>query len=199
MALTATSRKTSTETQAESTMDTAQKQTDKVTRMMVGAPEQMATGLQDTLKSFSNLTFANGNVVKTMENVMTKTQKQYEEQAQKAFQSMGEAANWGKDHFDAMMKSGSIWAKGCEEMMKTCMSMAQTSMEKSQDVGKELMACKTLNELAETNNKLAQKSFDDLITTTTKLSEMAMKVANEASEPLNKMMNQAMEKASKAA
>ena len=199
MARTATTRKTNTTAQIESGPDTMQEQTSVMTGMMAGNPNQVVANLQDTLKSFSSLNFANGNVVKTMENVMTKTQKQYEEQAQKAFQGMGEAASWGKNHFDAMMKSSAIWAKGCEEMMKTCMSMAQSSMEKSQGVGSELMACKTLNELAETNNKLAQKSFDDLITTTTKLSEMAMKVANEASEPLNQVMNQAMDKASKAA
>ena len=96
---------------------------------------------------------------------------------------------------DAWMKSGSIFAKGMEEMMKACVSQAQSTSEKNANLWQSLMGCKTVNELAETQNKLAQESFEDVLNVTAQVSEMSVKCMMDAIEPINKQMSVAMKKA----
>lgn len=116
------------------------------------------------------------------------TNKQFEKFTQ-------DAANIGQEQVEALVKSGTIFAKGMEDIVKTCMSIAQTQAEKGQEAAKTIMACKTLNEFTEAQSKLAQDSFDDFMTGATKLSELSIRVATESLEPINDQVGKAMKKA----
>ena len=126
--------------------------------------------------------------IKNMERKAMNTNKQFEKFTQ-------DAANFGQEQVEALVKSGNILAKGMEDILKTCMDIAQANGEKGQEVAKTLMACKTLNELTEVQTKLAQESFDDFMSTATKLSELSIKVATESLEPINDQVGKAMKKA----
>ena len=130
--------------------------------------------------------------LKEMETMMTNQPFQFDKMAQ-------EAANQSREGFEAFVKSGEIFAKGFEDIVKTAASLTQTAAEKQAEFAKELMGSKTLNELAETQNKIVQANFDQFMSNATKLSEMSVKVMNEASEPLNAQATKAMKKANKAA
>lgn len=108
-------------------------------------------------------------------------------------------ASSGKDHMEAVIQSGNIMFKGMEDMMKTCMQMAQTSAEKGAQGFKTLLGCRTLNELTEVNNRLAQQGFDDFMATATRLSELSVKLASDAFEPINDQLNRSLRKVSEAA
>lgn len=123
-----------------------------------------------------------------MEKTMMKNNKQYDKLTQNA-------AILGQDHMDAMMKSSTILAKGMEDIIKTCMEIAQNAGEKSANATKTLMSCKTLNELTEAQTKLAQSSFDDFMSNATRLSEMSVKLATECFSPINDQMGRSMKKA----
>lgn len=128
------------------------------------------------------------NTANKVEKLAMNTNKQFEKFTQ-------DAANIGQEQVEALVKSSSIFAKGMEDILKTCMDIAQTSGQKSQDAAKTIMSCKTLNEFTEAQSKLAQASFDEFMTTATKLSEMSIKVATESLEPINDQMGKAMKKA----
>jgi len=96
---------------------------------------------------------------------------------------------------DAWTQAGSIWAKGWEEMMKTCVSQAQSTSEKNANIWQSLMGCKTVNEWAEAHNKIAQESFEDAMSVSAQVSEMSVKCIMDAIEPINKQMSTAMKKA----
>lgn len=104
----------------------------------------------------------------------------------------------GKDSTDAWMKFSSIFAKGMEGMMKACMDRAQVAGEKNADVMKSLMACKTINEFTETQNRIAQQSFEEAMSATAQMSEMSVKMMMDAFEPINKQVSEAMKKANDA-
>lgn len=124
-----------------------------------------------------------------METLMTNAPFQFDKMAQ-------EATNMGQAQMEAAMKSSGTFMKGMEDMMKTCMEMMQDSTEKSTEAMKSMMACKTMNEYTEAQNKIAQASFDDFMAGATKLSEMSVKICTEAMEPMNDQMTKAMKKAS---
>ncbi|MCB9986041.1 MAG: phasin family protein [Rhodospirillales bacterium] len=115
--------------------------------------------------------------------------------AESGMKQVEDMMSMGKESTDAIMKSGSIFAKGVEEMMKACMSRAQSCGEKNANVWKSLMACKTINEFAEAQNRIAQESFEDAMNATAQMSEMSVKMMMDAFEPLNKQMSAAMKKA----
>lgn len=133
-----------------------------------------------------------GTTYQTMETIMTKGQTQFEQIAQ-------DANDFSREGFEAFQKSLSILAKGSEEFFKTAMSIAQTSAEKQQQYMKDAMGSKTLNEWAETQNKIAQASFDDFMAGATKLSELSVKVLTDSSQPINEQATKAMNKTTKAA
>lgn len=124
-----------------------------------------------------------------MENPMFKGTKQVEQFAQ-------DAAASAQDQVDALMKSSAIFAKGMEDIMKTCMEIAAEAGEKGQTVAKSVLSCKTLNEFTEVQTKLAQASFDDFMTNATRISEKGVKLCTEAFEPINDQVGKAMKKAS---
>lgn len=126
----------------------------------------------------------------TMEKIMTQSKNQYEKISQ-------DAANMSRDNIEAFVKSGTIFAKGCEELMRTSMSLAQESAEKQAKLIKQAMSCKSLNEWTEVQNKLAQANFDDFMSSAGKISEMSAKMLNECVEPISDQMNRAVNKASK--
>jgi len=124
-----------------------------------------------------------------MEMNMFKAPKQFEKITQ-------DAAAIGQDQMDAVMKSTTIFAKGMEDIMKTCMEIAQEAGEKSANATKTMMSCKTLNEFTEAQTKLAQTSFDQFMTNATKISEMSVKVCTDCMAPINDQMGKAIKKAS---
>lgn len=123
-----------------------------------------------------------------MENAMSKGKIQFEKLAR-------DAGLNGKEQMDAFLKSGNILFKGYEDAMKTWMGWAQSSAEKNAEAAKALMGCKTLNELAELQSRLAQESFDDFMQGVTKLSELGVKIANDAFSPLNDQISKTVKKA----
>jgi phasin family protein len=124
-----------------------------------------------------------------LETDMFKGNKQFEKIAQ-------DAAVAGQDQVDALVKSSAILTKGMEDIIKTCMEIAQESSEKTQSVAKTVMSCKTLNEFTDVQSRLAQTSFDEFMTNATRISEKAIKLYTEAFAPINDQMGKSMKRAS---
>lgn len=127
----------------------------------------------------------------SMEKLMTQSKNQMEKLAQ-------DAASFGRDGIEACIKSSSLWMKGYEDIVRTAMSLAQSSAEKQGKFVKEALASKTLNEWAEVQNKIAQTNFDDFMSGATKISELSVKVLSEASEPVNAQASKAVKKVTEA-
>ena len=74
-----------------------------------------------------------------------------------------DAAVMGQDQMDAIVKSTTIFQKGMEEIIKVASQIAQDAGEKNAAATKALLSCKTLNEFADTQSKLAQSSYDQFL------------------------------------
>ncbi|MES2728949.1 MAG: phasin family protein [Pseudomonadota bacterium] len=127
----------------------------------------------------------------TMERMMTKSPLNYEQFAQ-------QAADQSKQTVEAAVQSANIWANGFEEVLKTYMGFMQENTARQTEAFKTLMSCKTINELTEAQNQLAQRAYDGLVTSATRLSEISTKVATDSLQPLNEQVAKTMKKASAA-
>lgn len=131
---------------------------------------------------------ASGTSFESMEKIMNTSKNQYEKIS-------SDAANASRQSVEALMKSSNIMMKGCEQLFKACAEIAQESTERNTEAFKNLMACKTLNELTEAQNRMAQENFDEVMTTCTKLSELTIKLCTEVLEPINDQVTKSFKKA----
>lgn len=109
-----------------------------------------------------------------------------------------DAANAGREQMEVLMKSGNIFVKGTEGVMKSWMNWAQKSTEKNAQALKAMMGCKTLNELTEAQSRFAQQNFDEWMNGTTRISEQCVKVLTDALEPINDQFGKVVKKAGEA-
>lgn len=109
-----------------------------------------------------------------------------------------EAQNFNAEYSEACKKSGTIFAKGVEDIMSTMMSLTQQSAEKQSQFFKDVMGCKTINEFADAQNKIAQTNFDDFMSGATRISEIGVKILTESAEPVSAQVTKAVEKATQA-
>lgn len=107
-----------------------------------------------------------------------------------------DATTTGRQGLEAVAKSGTILAQGLEQYIKTYITIAQASAERQSEAFKQLLSCKTLNEVTEAQNKMAQDNFEELMQTATKLSEIGIKLATEVFEPISNEVTKTVKKAS---
>lgn len=181
-----------TASSAKKIVKTATKSATKTVKAMSGlsSPYAGSKAFESMFKSSESfLNFKPGT--QTMEKLMNQSKSQMEKMTQ-------DATNMGRESVEACIKSSSLWMKGCEDLMRTAMSLAQTSAEKQGKYLKEALSSKTLNELAEVQNKIAQSQLDDLMSGATKISEKYVKVLSECVEPINAQASKAVKKVTEA-
>jgi phasin family protein len=109
-----------------------------------------------------------------------------------------DATTLGQENVEAIVQSSTLFFKGAEDILKTYTTLAQEAAQKNAEGLQSLLGCKTLNELTETQNKLAKDSFEGFIAQATKLSELSLKVAKESLEPINAQVNKTVKRATAA-
>ncbi len=164
----------------------------KATKKPVNFADFMPAGLSNLMSpNFAQGFTPNFNfqpATKAMEGMMSGNKSQFDKLSQ-------DAASFSKDGMEAVMQSFAVWMKGSEDMMKICMSSTQDIAEKQTAAMKAIMSCKTINELTETSNRICQENFDEMMSSATKFSEKAIKVATEALDPINDQVTKVMKKA----
>lgn len=135
----------------------------------------------------------------TVEQAVAATKEQVEKASTAALQGYDEMASVNKDTMDAYAKAGNVVAKGMEDLGKTLFAFAQSQAEANVEAAKSLMGAKTINDVMEIQSELARSQFDAFVAESTKVSEMTMKVANEAGEPIQAQLTVVVEKMMKPA
>jgi phasin family protein len=133
-------------------------------------------------------------VQKGYDQVLGATREQLEKASVSAFKAYEEFSKFQKDNYDAYLAASTIFAKGAENVGKAWMSLTQEAMENAAQTAKALLGAKTLREAVDLQSDFAKSSFDKIVAEGTKLSELSVKVANEAFAPLNARVNVAVEK-----
>ncbi len=143
--------------------------------------------VESSIIPFAN--FAAPQSLESMEKIMSTSKNHFEK-------IKSDATATSRQGLEACAKSGTILAQGVEQYIKTFVTLAQASAERQSEAFKQLLACKTLNEVTEAQNKLAQDNFEELMQTATKLSEISIKIATEVFEPISNEVTKTVKKAS---
>lgn len=135
--------------------------------------------------------------VEVYEQVVETTKAQVEKTNEAVVKGYDEFAALQKEGVDALIKAGAIWAKGAEDFGKAYLALAQETAEANSDAAKALFSAKSLEEAVELQGKIARKSFDMSLSEGTKLSELSLKVANDAFQPIQQQLTAVVAKAGK--
>ena len=106
-------------------------------------------------------------------------------------------ADFQKANVDAVMAASTAWAKGSETMGRAWFGFTQSTLEQTVSTAKAMMTAKTLKEVVDLQSDYTRTTSTVSWPRPPKMSDMTMKVANEAIQPLGDRMNAAVEKMSK--
>ncbi|MEX2647506.1 MAG: phasin family protein [Alphaproteobacteria bacterium] len=110
-----------------------------------------------------------------------------------AFKSYGNVGGLGKENVEAVAKSSAILAKGIESISSRWFELAKASFDESVAASKALMACKSVKDVVDVQGSLVRTSIDKVVSESAAITEMSVKVANEALAPISGRVNAAIE------
>ena len=118
---------------------------------------------------------------------------------EKAGEMTSQVTDFHKANIEALVESGKILASGMQDMGRTYVEEAKTAADTVQDDVKKMAAIKSPTEFFQLQGEIARRNFDAMVATTSKNTEMMMKLVNEAFAPISSRASVATEKFSKAA
>lgn len=130
---------------------------------------------------------------KKVQTIAADAQKSFSEGFEKFSKGLENAASFGQENVDAVVKSSGIAAKAAEEMGAEMMAFAKKSAEDSMAAAKELSGVKSVSEFVEKQTQFAQTSFNGFFTEVSKLNEMYLAAAKNAVEPIGARFTAAAE------
>ena len=132
-------------------------------------------------------------------SVVETAKDQFAKAAESQIKAVDEAAAFGKSNVDAFIQAGSIFFHGFEELTRSFVGLTQAQVETGMSAAKAMIGAKTLTELTDLQNSYTKTAFDQAVSEATHISELAIKIANEAIEPLSARVTATMEQISKPA
>jgi hypothetical protein len=98
--------------------------------------------------------------------------------------SGAEVFDFGREVFAALVQSQTAAARGLEALSVEVTGLAISGIDAATRTATDMLGVKTLSDAIEVNAGFTRSSFDALVGSSAKLSELGMKLATEASQPI---------------
>ena len=109
------------------------------------------------------------------------------------FTGYEELVGLGKENMEAAVKSGQLFAKGFEALNAVLFQVTREVVEENLKASKAIMGCKTPEDAFELQNDLVRANYERALTESRKITEMSVKLAEEASQPITQRVNAGVE------
>jgi phasin family protein len=176
------------ETPAEALQDAA-------APIAITPPKPTITELKEKIMATAKTADFTKPVTEAIGEFQNKAKAAYE----KSTETLTEATEFAKGNVEALVESGKIYAAGVQDLGKSYVEEAKSAYETLTGDLKEIAAIKSPTELFQLQGKILRRNFDALVATSSKNTEAAMKLANDAFAPLTGRVNLAAEKLAKVA
>ena len=114
-----------------------------------------------------------------------------------AFKNYEEVITFGKDNVDAMVKANAVLVKGIQDLNKEIFAIVQAALEDNAETAKKVLGCKTVQDAVAIQSDVAKSSYEKAMADSRKISDMTVKLAEDASAPITKRVNVTVEKFTK--
>ena len=149
----------------------------------------MVTTAKKTAEDFSS----------KIQDAMKDAQGRAKTALEKSQAAMGDVNEFSKGNLEALVETGKVLASGIQTMGKSYVAEVKSTFETMQADAKDLTSVKSPKEFVELQSKLLRKYFDNAVAYNSKNAEAALKLANEAFQPISSRVSLAVEKVRKAA
>ena len=105
----------------------------------------------------------------------------------------------GKDTVEAWTEASTILSRGVQDLSTKVIGLAQNLVEQNVSVSKQLLTAKTIRDAVDLHTSFSRDQFDRLISEGSHLSDLSIKLVEEALAPINQKVNAAIDKLVKAA
>lgn len=130
---------------------------------------------------------------KNVDGAMLVTKEQLDKAMESASKGFEDAVTFASANADAAAASYDIVAKGGEAVARKVMDLSKASVENQFAIARKLLTVTTLTDLLEVTSDHAKASYDTMVSESTAVSEMMVKIANDATAPLSQRVNATME------
>ncbi|MBA4162261.1 MAG: hypothetical protein C0515_09350 [Novosphingobium sp.] len=169
----------------------------KVAAAKAAAKAPTATKLKDTIMTKTQ-NVAEDFTAKLKE-VATEAQTRAKDAFEKGQTYAAEGVEFTKGNVEALVESGKILAAGLQDMGKEYVAEGKTALETVTADVKELAQVKSPADFFKLQGEILRRNFDAAVASTSKHSEMALKLANDAFAPISTRVSLAVEKVKQAA
>jgi len=108
-------------------------------------------------------------------------------------------ADFGREVFAALVQSQTAMARGLEALSVEVTGLTLSGIDAATRTATEMLGVKTLSDAIEVNAGFTRSSFDALVGGSAKLSELGMKLATEATQPILTQLGKSWIKAARLA
>ena len=130
---------------------------------------------------------------KNLEQAITMTKQNVEKASQTVFKGYDQFNTLAQGNYEAVSKSFGILSKGMEDVSKAWMAFTQGTVDSSMAFGTQVLGAKSLNEVVDLQNTFTKGAFDAFVAESAKISEMSVKTASEAIQPLKARVDETVE------
>lgn len=109
-------------------------------------------------------------------------------------ETTAEIASFSQGNVEAIMKSGQVWAAGCQAISKTMAATAQAHLDQTMATWKALISVRSLKEATELRASLPRASFETAFAETGKLTDASIKLVEQTMAPITERVTLAVEK-----
>ncbi len=122
---------------------------------------------------------------------------QFSKSADAATRSMGEMMDISRDNVETCVNCSNIAVNASKNMGAEIFNFANKSFSQNLEISKELLACRTLNDMFDLQSRIMKTNLDNLFSESVKLSELMFQCATQVSEPLNERVSDTTNRLSK--
>jgi phasin family protein len=102
--------------------------------------------------------------------------------------------SFSQGNVEAIMRSGQVWAVGCQAISKTMAATAQTHLDQTMSAWRALITVKSLREAMDLRASLTHAPFETAFAEAGKLTDASMKLVEETMAPITERITLAAEK-----
>lgn len=111
---------------------------------------------------------------------------------------MYEAIAASRDNLETAMECGNMTAALAKDVSTEVMESVNKNFSESLELSKDMLACRTINDVMELQNRVVRSAVDNFFNQSVKLSGMVFEYTTEALEPINERVAQASDQFTKA-
>lgn len=133
------------------------------------------------------------------DKIVSATQAQLQKATVEAQKSYDELTKLQRETVSTVTETGTLIAKGAEEVSKRTATFAQANMEAAIAHAKSLTAAKTVNDLVDLHANYLRASYERAVAEANSMQTLSVKLANEVFAPLKTKADAVVQKFTKAA